>query len=138
MVHSATEKRQSLRLDKSPRILVTADRGRVRQVLVNLLANAVKFTPPEGSIVVTVGVRSLNGGNVGEISVADSGPGIAEADRAQVFEAYYRTAGTEQVPGVGLGLAISSGLVKQMGGELGLESEVGVGSDFTVRFPLDS
>ena len=71
----------------------------------------------------------------GEARVADTGPGIAEAERAAVFEPYYRSADTAREPGVGLGLAISRGLVAQMGGELELESEVGIGSAFTIRLP---
>ena len=66
----------------------------------------------------------------------DSGPGIPEDERAAIFEPYYRSEGTAQAPGVGLGLAISRGIVRQMGGQLDLESEVGIGSVFVLRLPL--
>jgi phosphoserine phosphatase RsbU/P len=131
---AAEAKFQSLRLASAADPVVTADGARLRQVLVNLLGNAVKFTPQEGSITVGTSMRAIEGGPWGEIRVTDTGPGIAATERAAIFEPYYRSAGTAQLPGVGLGLAISHALVKQMGGELTVDSEVGVGSTFTVRF----
>ncbi len=128
-------KRQTLELAGSADVVVTGDRARVRQVLINLLGNAVKFTPEEGSITVATSELSVGGVQWGAIRVTDSGPGIAAAEQAAVFEPYYRSEGTAQMPGVGLGLAISHALVKQMGGELDLESEVGAGSSFTIRLP---
>jgi signal transduction histidine kinase len=128
-------KRQTLELAGSGDIVVTADRARVRQVLINLLGNAVKFTPDEGSITVATSELSVSGVPWGAIRVTDTGPGIAPAEQAAVFEPYYRSEGTALIPGVGLGLAISHALVQQMGGELDLESEVGVGSSFTIRLP---
>lgn len=71
----------------------------------------------------------------GEIRVTDTGPGIPEAEKASIFEPYYRSEGTATLPGVGLGLAISNALVRQMGGRLEVESDVGVGSSFIMRFP---
>jgi signal transduction histidine kinase len=128
-------KRQTLVLEGAADVIVSGDRARVRQVLVNLLGNAVKFTPEEGSIVVATSASSAGGVSWGEIRVTDTGPGIAAAEQAAVFEAYYRSEGTASSPGVGLGLAISQALVKQMGGELAVESQVGVGSSFTIRLP---
>jgi signal transduction histidine kinase len=128
-------KRQTLTLAGSADVVVTGDRARVRQVLVNLLGNAVKFTPEEGSITVATSELTVSGVRWGAIRVTDTGPGIAAAEQAAVFEPYYRSEGTAQMPGVGLGLAISHALVKQMGGELDLESEVGAGSSFTIRLP---
>ncbi len=131
---AAEAKFQSLRLGIEADATVTADGARLRQVLVNLIGNAVKFTPLEGSIAVTTTVRRIDGVHWGEIRVTDTGPGIAEAEQAAIFEPYYRSEGTALLPGLGLGLAISHALVKQMGGEMELESEVGVGSSFLVRF----
>ena len=133
---AAEAKFQSLRLDGEADATVTADGARLRQVLINLIGNAVKFTPQEGSITVTTTVRHLDGVIWGEIRVTDTGPGIAESEQSAIFEPYYRSEGTALLPGLGLGLAISHALVKQMGGEMGLESEVGVGSSFVVRFPV--
>jgi sigma-B regulation protein RsbU (phosphoserine phosphatase) len=128
-------KRQTLELTGSADVVVMADRARVRQVLVNLLGNAVKFTPEQGSITVATSELSVSGVPWGAIRVTDTGPGIAAAEQQAVFEPYYRTEGTALIPGVGLGLAISHALVKQMAGELDLESDLGVGSSFTIRLP---
>ena len=132
---ASAAKRQRLELAGTLDAVVTGDRARLRQVLVNLLGNAVKFTPPEGTVTITTANRRDGDRMWGEARVADTGPGIAEAERAAVFEPYYRSADTAREPGVGLGLAISRGLVAQMGGELELESEVGIGSAFTIRRP---
>jgi phosphoserine phosphatase RsbU/P len=126
---------QSLQLGRPASVVVMADHARVRQVLVNLIGNAVKFTPEGGSVTVDTATRSVDGASWGEIRVTDTGPGIAGAENAAIFEPYYRSEGTAQSPGVGLGLAISRALVQQMGGRLEVESEVGVGSSFFVRFP---
>jgi signal transduction histidine kinase len=137
LVPAADAKLQVLQLGgRGDDVVVTADHARVRQVLVNLIGNAVKFTPQDGSISVTTSAAVGAGASWGEIRVADSGPGIAEAERAAVFEPYYRSEGTAGVPGVGLGLAISHALVREMGGELELESRPGAGSTFVVRLPL--
>ena len=137
MVHpTADAKRQNLDNSALHPVVVSADHARLRQVLINLLANAVKFTPEKGSITVGSSKRTIDGIEQGEIRVTDNGPGIAEAEHDAIFEPYYRSEGTSDSPGVGLGLAISQALIKQMGGEFLLESEVGVGSSFIIRFPL--
>jgi phosphoserine phosphatase RsbU/P len=128
-------KLQTLQLGRPANVLVTADHARVRQVLVNLIGNAVKFTPEGGSITVYTRTRAADGARWGEICVTDTGPGIPDTDRAAILEPYYRSEATAQLPGVGLGLAISHALVHQMGGQLEVESEVGVGSSFIIRFP---
>ncbi|HEX4684145.1 MAG TPA: GAF domain-containing sensor histidine kinase [Gemmatimonadaceae bacterium] len=135
LVPASFIKRQSLRLESAAGICVIGDAARIRQVLVNLIGNAVKFTPAEGTITVHLG-ESSEGSALAELRVTDTGPGIPEADRAAIFEAYFRSAGTAGVPGIGLGLAISQALVEQMGGSLRVESEVGTGSSFILRFPL--
>jgi signal transduction histidine kinase len=135
LVPAAFVKRQSLRLESAADVCVIGDAARLRQVLVNLIGNAVKFTPVDGTITVSLG-SSADGGALAELRVTDTGPGIPEADRAAIFEAYFRSAGTAGAPGVGLGLAISQALVQQMGGALSIESELGKGSSFILRFPL--
>jgi phosphoserine phosphatase RsbU/P len=135
LLPQADARLQSLQLGRPSTVVVLADHARVRQVLVNLIGNAVKFTPEGGSITVDAGPRTVDGMPWGEIRVSDTGPGIADAEIAAIFEPYYRSEGTAQLPGVGLGLAISRALVEQMGGRLEVDSEVGVGSTFTVRFP---
>jgi signal transduction histidine kinase len=138
LLPSADARLQKLRLGALADAVVTADPARVRQVLVNLVSNAVKFTPQDGSITVTTSLRDGDGAAWGEVCVADTGPGIAPAEQAAIFEPYYRSEGTSTAPGVGLGLAISHALAVQMKGELVIESEVGAGTSFILRLPLAS
>ena len=136
LIPAADAKLQTLQLGRMAPVTVTADHARVRQILVNLIGNAVKFTPQDGGISVTTAVLNRDGVRWGEVRVADSGPGIAPVEQASIFQPYYRSEGTAAAPGVGLGLAISRALVEQMGGELDLESEPGAGSTFIIRLPL--
>ena len=136
LIPAADAKLQTLQLTRLADVTVIGDHARLRQILVNLLGNAVKFTPQDGSIVVTTSERSIAGALWGEVSVSDNGPGIPEAEHAAIFEPYYRSEATVLTPGVGLGLAISRALLKQMAGELELKSDLGVGSSFTIRLPL--
>jgi len=127
-------KQQMLSLAPGSAVCARGDAARTRQVLVNLIGNAVKFTPADGTIGVAVAQVRAGDTAWGEIRVTDSGPGIPPAERAAIFQAYYRSEGTASLPGIGLGLAISHALVAQMGGELGVESgPAGVGSSFTLR-----
>jgi signal transduction histidine kinase len=132
--HAAAAKQQCLTVDGAD-LVIEADAARLRQVLVNLIGNAVKFTPPEGMVTVTVLESSGENGNRAIAQVTDTGPGVHEAEHSRIFEAYYRSEGTAKLPGIGLGLAISAGLVAKMGGELRVESGVGPGATFTVSFP---
>jgi two-component system sensor histidine kinase/response regulator len=111
---------------------VTGDPTRLRQVLINLLGNAVKFTE-EGEI--TLGIEYLHGdgeSHSAKFSVTDTGIGIPAENRAKIFEAFQQSDNsvTRQYGGTGLGLSISARLIALMGGELQLESEVGKGSTF--------
>jgi signal transduction histidine kinase len=136
LIPASYAKQQQLVLESGTDVTVNADASRLRQVLVNLVGNSVKFTGPGGLITVSTRAIVLGGREWGEIRVTDTGPGIAKSDREAIFEPYFRSEGTAAIPGVGLGLAISSALVVQMGGRLEVESEVGVGSSFTIRLPL--
>ena len=135
MTPAAGAKRQTLQLTGCADVVVTGDAARVRQVLVNLLGNAIKFTPDAGTIQVSTEARPANGTWWGEVRVTDTGPGIALAEQAAIFEPYYRSEGMANVAGVGLGLAISYGLMQQMGGALELKSDLGAGSCFSIRLP---
>lgn len=132
---AAAARLQTLALADGADVVVTGDQSRIRQVLVNLLGNAVKFTPEGGTVTVGTSLRDEGGARWGETRVSDTGPGIPERERAAVFEPYYRGAETASAPGVGLGLAISHALAARMGGALALESEVGAGSSFILRLP---
>jgi phosphoserine phosphatase RsbU/P len=135
LLPQADAKLQTLQLGRPATVNVTADFGRLRQVVVNVVGNAVKFTPEGGSVTVDVSKRTVAGSTWGLIRVTDTGPGIPEADQASIFEPYFRSQGTASLPGVGLGLAISHALVEQMGGELEVQSQPDAGSTFILRFP---
>jgi signal transduction histidine kinase len=132
---AAIAKPLDLRFAVDADVPVMADAARLRQVLVNLVGNAVKFTPKGGRV--TVSVAEVVEGEVryGELRVMDTGPGIAEAEMASIFEPYFRSETVADLPGIGLGLAISRGLIDQMGGSLAVESSAGAGSSFFVRLP---
>jgi signal transduction histidine kinase len=122
----------SLDLDRHlPR--VEADARKLKQVVFNLLANAVRFTPAGGRVTVTArghGIRA-------RFSVTDTGPGIAAEDRETIFEEYHQGAPAGQgQSGTGLGLPLARRLVDLHGGRLWLESEPGRGSTFTVELPV--
>jgi len=135
---SAVAKQQSLTVDAGPGVTLRADPDRLRQVLVNLVGNAVKYTRPSGSIRVAAASAEHDGRRWGVIEVEDTGPGIPAENLQAIFQPYYRLPGAEaDAPeGLGLGLAISRELIRQMGGDIDVESEPGRGSCFTVRLPL--
>ena len=120
--------------------VVICDSVRVRQILFNLVGNAIKFTE-RGEVLLRI---SFEGGNAEQakllFQVRDTGPGIAPEDRARIFAAFEQldSSATRHYGGTGLGLTISSRLVASMGGELKLESELGKGCEFSFRvtFPV--
>jgi CheY-like chemotaxis protein len=116
---------------------VTVDAGRLRQVLMNLVGNAVKFTANGGVELAVVAHARRRGLARLDISVSDTGPGIAEADQARVFAAFEQAGDAQpgRRDGVGLGLAIARGIVEAMGGVLRLDSTLGKGARFA--FTLD-
>jgi len=115
------------------RCVVDADETRLDQILMNLLGNALKFTPRGGSIDVHVARQ----GDEVEVTVTDSGPGIDEADLPLLFERFSRTtsARAAQAPGTGLGLVICRQLVEAHGGRIWAESAPDRGARFVVRLP---
>ncbi len=116
---------------------IRADDGKLRQVLSNLLGNAIKFTD-EGRIVVRLDVRGSAEERRLRIEVEDTGHGVAPAEMSRLFQKFEQTeAGRASKQGTGLGLAISRELVQLMGGEIGVESQQGRGSLFHIEVPLD-
>ena len=109
---------------------ITADEEMVHQALVNVLMNAVQATPPGGRVTVAVGVSGDE--SAVEITVADTGRGIATEDLEQVFKPFYTTRHT----GTGLGLPITREIVVRHGGTISIESTTGVGTLITLRLPL--
>jgi signal transduction histidine kinase len=112
-----------------------ADERKFKQIVLNLLTNAVKFTPAGGK----VQVRAANGGDWLEVIVADTGPGIAPSDHQVIFEEFrqLRAEGESKNEGTGLGLALTRRLVQLHGGEILLDSAVGHGATFIVRLPRE-
>ncbi len=113
---------------------VRADEQRLRQILINLLGNAIKFTS-EGGVV----LRARHSREMATLEIQDSGPGLDAADLARIFEPFARGAGsgaTGSAPGAGLGLTIAKMLTELMGGELSAHSVKGEGSTFRVRLFL--
>ncbi len=111
---------------------INGDERKVKQVLLNLLSNALKFTPEGGAIRVRAGVA----GDFVEIAVTDTGVGISPEDQAQVFEEFRQVgAAAKKVEGTGLGLAISRKFVELHGGAIRVESELGKGSTFAFTLP---
>jgi len=126
------------RIEPTVPSLIVGDPLRLRQVLGNLLANAVKYTD-QGEVEIRVGLDDIRDGQCRvHFSVRDTGPGIAEADQSGVFEAYTQVGGTSRLGGTGLGLSIASRLVRLMGGEkIELRSELGRGSNFSFVLPFE-
>jgi signal transduction histidine kinase/CheY-like chemotaxis protein len=117
---------------------VVADAGRLRQVLLNLAGNAVKFTE-RGGVVVALAAERLDAAAASlRFEVRDTGPGVSEADRARVFDAYVQgdQSAARKAEGAGLGLSIARSIVEAMKGEIGLESASGEGSRFYLRVAL--
>jgi two-component system phosphate regulon sensor histidine kinase PhoR len=110
---------------------VLADATRVQQVVVNLLHNAIKFTPSGGQVL----VRADQEEQAVLFSVTDTGIGIATEDLARIFERFYKVDRSRATSGTGLGLAISRHLVEAHGGRIWVESEVGKGSTFNFTIP---
>lgn len=115
--------------------IITADPGRIRQVLLNLLGNAIKFTD-SGGILLTITRTGAGAGGI-RFSVADTGPGLRPQEMERIFQEFEQADGTSTRVhgGAGLGLAISKRLVESMNGSLSVSSEIGKGSDFSFEIP---
>ena len=112
-------------------LVLMVDPLRLHQVLENLVSNAVKFSPPGGTVVLDLRCTSLGQ----EWDVRDQGLGIPEAEQGRIFERFYRAQAAKAKPGTGLGLAIVKHLCRLMGGEVSVESRLGEGTTFRVILP---
>jgi PAS domain S-box-containing protein len=118
---------------------IEADKGKLRQILINLTGNAVKFTETGSVTLRALTRRNEDGQMTLAMAVEDSGPGIAAVEQIQLFRPFSQSAsGRNLYGGTGLGLAISQEFVRLMGGEIGLSSELGVGSTFYFEIPVQS
>jgi signal transduction histidine kinase len=114
---------------------LSSDRQKVKQILLNLLSNALKFTR-EGSITITA--RRLAKERLATLSVIDTGIGVAPADQERIFEDFRQldNSPTRAYGGTGLGLSICRRLAQMLDGRISVESEMGKGSTFTLTLPL--
>ena len=131
----ADEKHVGLRFEGTRDLYIKGDPIRMRQVVVNLVDNAIKYTPAGGSILVS----SIVTGNKAVLEVRDTGIGIPESDIPHVFERFYRVDGdrSRQLGGTGLGLAIVKSICTVFGGVVSVHSELGTGTTFHLELPLE-
>jgi heavy metal sensor kinase len=129
----AEEKDQEIRLDVEPGITVSIDRVTIRQALINILDNAIKYSPPHSPI--SVSVRRAESGDTC-IAIEDEGPGIPAAERRKIFERFYRMAQGPQASGTGAGLGLSIALraVERAGGRIEVSEGKNGGSVFRIIF----
>ncbi len=130
--HVAQEKRITLAVAAPPELWLVADRSRLRQVLANLLDNAIKYTDPGGH----VEIAALQEPSTLVITVRDTGTGLTPAEMPRIWDRLYRGDQRRSARGLGLGLSVVRAVVRAHGGEVAVSSAVGVGSTFTIRFPL--
>jgi PAS domain S-box-containing protein len=132
----ARTKAIELHVESSPELRLTGDAGKVKQMLLNLVSNAIKFTPSGGR----VDIRARQVDSWAEIAVTDTGIGIAENDIGSLFTEFHQLdAGLgRQQEGTGLGLALTKHFVEMHGGKVSVSSVVGKGSTFTLRLPLEA
>jgi len=127
----AREKNLTMKVRIDPLPAMIADTDRLSQVFANLLENAIKYTPENGTVMLTA--RAGSGEAI--VSVADSGNGIPPEDLPRIFERFYRVDKARSGRGYGLGLAITKDIVQAHGGSIRVESAIGSGTRFTVRLP---
>jgi heavy metal sensor kinase len=127
----AEEKSQQLVVEAHGAPCASGDRLMLRQALINLVDNAIKFSPADNAVV----IRIADAPGKATIDVIDRGPGIPDGSRAHIFDRFYRASGTVDVIGTGLGLSISKSAVEKSGGALTLEKSDGGGSTFRITLP---
>ena len=132
---TAEQKKQTLTEDVQPDLFLFGDRSKLSQILYNLTDNAIKYTPEEGKI--HISLKQENGCVIWRVK--DNGIGIPTEDQDHIFERFYRVdkARGRETGGTGLGLSIVKQMVKMHGGTISVHSEPGQGSEFTVMFPQE-
>jgi signal transduction histidine kinase len=130
--YSAEDKGITITREPGESISIFADLNRIRQVIANLLDNATKYTPENGSISVGASRR----GQEAVVTIRDTGPGIPTRDLPHIWDRLFRGDQSRSQPGLGLGLGLVRAIVKAHGGHVGVESKPGYGATFVVRLPL--
>ncbi len=134
LVHQIENAGLTIEIEADPELrLATLDGARIEQVLINLIQNAIKFTPAGGSIL----IRASEAGEWLQIDVIDSGSGIHQDELPRLFERFYKSDRARRSSGTGLGLAISKHIVLTHGGRISVKSTLGRGSTFTVELPME-
>ncbi len=133
-----TTERHTIKIRSNKPVTVFGDRERTGQVITNLLSNAIKYSPYADTIEVATEIATEIAPECVTLSVRDSGVGIPEDNKDKVFEQFFRVSGPrkETFPGLGLGLYISSEIIKRQGGKIWVESTEGKGSTFYFSLPL--
>jgi len=131
-VHSEKHKLVFQLADDLPKTLL--DREKMKEVMINLVSNAIKYSPKGGTVWVRMGYDASNL----MIEIQDEGMGISKENQARLFQAFYRVDGshTAEIPGTGLGLVICKAIVEHHGGRIWVESEFGKGTTFYILIPL--
>jgi len=131
----AEDKGQTIRIEGSPQIAVHADRGVLRQAILNIIDNAIKYSPEDTEI--QIEVTSVEGGGTAQIAISDQGPGIPVEEQARIFDRFYRIdkGRSRQSGGTGLGLSIAKWAAEAHSGSIGVRNAASGGSCFFVRLP---
>jgi len=135
MQTDASSHRHTLKFEKRGELpMVTADKEKIEQVVINIISNALKYTPDGGLVI----LRARSDAHTVYISVSDNGVGIPEEDLPRLFERFYRVekARSTDTGGTGLGLAIAKEIVEAHGGAIGIRSKVGRGTEVTIELPI--
>jgi signal transduction histidine kinase len=126
--------RLTISIKKMDQVEMKGDRDRIKQVLLNLLGNAIQYTPEDGRIIIEL----ENDGEDAKITIQDNGPGIAKKDLQKIFDRFYRgekSRTRSHSSGFGLGLSISQYIVNLHNGSIDVKSEIGEGTTFMVILP---
>jgi signal transduction histidine kinase len=136
--HQASERHVTLHIEGKP-IELEGDRGKIKQVLLNLLTNAIKYNRENGHIHIHTDLTIRDNKKVIQVSVRDTGIGMSKESQTHMFERFYRVADSEgYTQGTGLGMVIAKRIVEAHGGMMWLESELNVGTTFFFTLPLKS
>jgi two-component system, OmpR family, phosphate regulon sensor histidine kinase PhoR len=128
----------SVNLELEDGVVVQGDSGQLTQLFINLISNAIKFSAPLGGIEISLVSHDIDGREFASISIADHGIGIPKSDIPLLFTRFFRAGNVNSGshPGTGLGLAIVKQIIDHHDGTIGVQSEVGKGTDFLIEIPI--